>query len=728
MKIRWSPRLRPKILSPDCAILLSETETLSLCGKEYKHVIDSIENGVSIHRLNSLGLYESASVIFTVDKLINKNLIEQVQSDNSDEIDQQSNYCYPDFEKNHGVKETLTDNIELILLTEWKGFDWRESWLAGIKFSQKLTLVIVDDYLDPRLNQINEIQRETKRPWIIFKVTGHQVMAGPLFYPELNHAPCWQCLMERMYRNQPARIWLSRIEDSFPCRLPVKIHPDEIIKSLTLLKKPVTELINKEMPGELISLSLSSSTIKLHSVTKRPQCKCCGNPILVRQQIEKPIKLQTNNELSSFDGGYRTEIPKVTLARLKPFISPITGAIANIEPLNIGSLVERDFSNLIQIYQSSFYKSPYLINSLKTDPFIQVSLGKGLDDLQSQTSALCEAFERYAAQYQGDEPSIHAKPSELEYPSILPHHLAPYSDEQYRAFSQIHPAERESHHAVLNYSEDKAIPWTPGWSLTYKQFCYLPTTYCFANTPFEEICYSRWNSNGCAAGNSLEEAIMQGFLELVERDAVAIWWYNKIVCHSVDLDILPVEHIQKFNATIEADWDYWVLNISHDLGIPVMVAVAQHKLTGKFSLGFGCHLDVCIAIERALTELCQLIPIREHSYKQFNFDDIKPESYLYPLSSLMIKPETDYDFRDNFNLKKALEYCLDRAQKRGLETIILNYSRPDIPLFTVKVLVPGLCHIWPQMACERLYSVPVQMGWVMQPLKAADMNPLKLFI
>ena len=40
--------------------------------------------------------------------------------------------------------------------------------------------------------------------------------------------------------------------------------------------------------------------------------------------------------------------------------------------------------------------------------------------------------------------------------------------------------------------------------------------------------YCRPSSNGSAAGNRLEEAILQGLFEAVERDAVAIWWYSRL--------------------------------------------------------------------------------------------------------------------------------------------------------------------------------------------------------
>ena len=43
------------------------------------------------------------------------------------------------------------------------------------------------------------------------------------------------------------------------------------------------------------------------------------------------------------------------------------------------------------------------------------------------------------------------------------------------------------------------------------------------------------DSNGCAAGNTLTEAIVQGFLELVERDSYAICWYNRLQQAEIDL-------------------------------------------------------------------------------------------------------------------------------------------------------------------------------------------------
>ena len=67
-----------------------------------------------------------------------------------------------------------------------------------------------------------------------------------------------------------------------------------------------------------------------------------------------------------------------------------------------------------------------------------------------------------------------------------------------------------------------------------KRFKYLPTSllYFFYRGPGQ----INADSNGCAAGNTLAEAIVQGFLELVERDSYAIWWYNRLQREQLDLD------------------------------------------------------------------------------------------------------------------------------------------------------------------------------------------------
>ena len=63
------------------------------------------------------------------------------------------------------------------------------------------------------------------------------------------------------------------------------------------------------------------------------------------------------------------------------------------------------------------------------------------------------------------------------------------------------------------------------------------------------------------------------------------------------------------------------------------------------------------------------------------------------------------------------------AEEKGLETLVLDQSRPDTGLHVMKVIVPGLRHFWARFAPGRLYDVPVHMGWLMESLAEEQLNP-----
>ena len=96
------------------------------------------------------------------------------------------------------------------------------------------------------------------------------------------------------------------------------------------------------------------------------------------------------------------------------------------------------------------------------------------------------------------------------------------------------------------------------------------------------------DSNGCAAGNTLEEAIVQGFLELVERDSYAIWWYNRLQRRQVDLDQFEDAYIRDLQTLLaETGRRLWVLDVTSDLGIPSFVAMAHWMNDGRKTSSSG---------------------------------------------------------------------------------------------------------------------------------------------
>jgi ribosomal protein S12 methylthiotransferase accessory factor len=136
-----------------------------------------------------------------------------------------------------------------------------------------------------------------------------------------------------------------------------------------------------------------------------------------------------------------------------------------------------------------------------------------------------------------------------------------------------------------------------------------------------------------------------------------------------------------------------------------------------------------LACERALTEMSQLIAAGKTFPVPGADGGQEAPAFLMPMEEggavpLHASPEAGAR-RD---IAGEIARCVGIATGLGLETIVLDHSRPDIPLRTVKVVVPGLCHIWPELGNKRLYGVPVAMGWRDAPLQEADLNPQALYV
>ncbi len=125
------------------------------------------------------------------------------------------------------------------------------------------------------------------------------------------------------------------------------------------------------------------------------------------------------------------------------------------------------------------------------------------------------------------------------------------------------------------------------------------------------------DSNGCAAGNTLEEAILQAFYELVERDAFAIWWYNRIQAPAVDLTSFDEEYLvaalEYYN---QRGCELGMLDVTSDIEVPAFIAVSRRTDSASQDIIYdaGTHSDPEIAALRAVCELNQCLswfPIKQ---------------------------------------------------------------------------------------------------------------------
>ncbi|MBW4548529.1 MAG: TOMM precursor leader peptide-binding protein [Symplocastrum torsivum CPER-KK1] len=603
-----------------------------------------------------------------------------------------------------------------------------------------LTIVLTDDYLQIGLSEFNQEAEARQKPWLLVKPVGTVIWLGPLFVPP--RTGCWECLAQRLQGKRTVETSIAQQKGATEyfstsrAVLPVSLQMGINWAALETAKQIVIETPS-QLEGKIFTFNTTQLSIEQHILVKRPQCQVCG--VSVKEEKPQVIALQSQKKRFTLDGGHRGFSPEETLKKYSHHISPITGVISELLKL------ESD-NNLIHVYTASHLnrKSSNNLVELRQNLSSNSAAGKGKTDSQSKASCLCEALERYSGIFTGNEYRLKGTYAQLESIAIHPNDCAQYSTTQYQQ-REVWNAQHGGFAWVPEaFDEDKEIEWTPVWSLTEQKFKYLPTAYCYYDYPqVDGHRFCMGDSNGNAAGNTLEEAILQGFMELVERDSVALWWYNRIQRPAVDLASFDEPYLKALRDYYQSqNNELWVIDITSDLNIPSFAAIAIVRGTNQTSeliaLGFGTHFDPKIAILRAVTEVNQFLAMLSHHQTTKEFDNpdleywykeatLSNQPYLVPDPSAKPKVYADYPKYCSSDLKQDVLTCVEIAANHGLETLVLDQTRPDIGLSVVKVIVPGLRHFWCRFAPGRLYDVPVQMGWLSTPLKEEQLNPIPMF-
>ena len=217
-------------------------------------------------------------------------------------------------------------------------------------------------------------------------------------------------------------------------------------------------------------------------------------------------------------------------------------------------------------------------------------------------------------------------------------------------------------------------------------------------------------SNGMCAGNTPEEALVQGISEILERYVT-----KQVIQHKVVPPAIPREYIAKFpsiNAmlsSLEASGNFHVIikDCSLQQELPVVGVICINKSDQSYFVRFGAHPIFEIALERTLTELLQgqdihrMIGVREFSYK--NESDQNSENMMGILVNGSGIYPTEFfgggynrDFQGFVNPpgagnKELLLYLVDLLARQEYDVFIRDVSYLGFPSF--HIIVPGLSEI-----------------------------------
>lgn len=311
--------------------------------------------------------------------------------------------------------------------------------------------------------------------------------------------------------------------------------------------------------------------------------------------------------------------------------------------------------------------------------------GKGVSEIQAQVSLTMESIERYCSEYMDEYK-----------PKII-----------YGSYARL-----KKKHNILNpeelilsgrssYAPDKDMEWVWGCELFSNEEILAPA--CAVYHPFHQDGAFLFNThtNGIASGNTLEEAVIHGLAEVIERDAWSVNKYKAQYSDALFIEGAPanefiIDIVEKFEA---ADIEIVAKDITTDIGIPVVAAFSRdlvHETMVPID-GFGAHLDPRVAMVRALLEIATT---RALLFQKYGIEGLKefPTSYLqqggefedtrfyaYKQKGLA---ELEVGYSDD--ILKDFHIYKNKLEARGLNKIVaVNLTRPDVNVPTVRMIVPG---------------------------------------
>ncbi len=311
---------------------------------------------------------------------------------------------------------------------------------------------------------------------------------------------------------------------------------------------------------------------------------------------------------------------------------------------------------------------------------VSVYAGKGIGLNQAKASAMMEGFERYSAEKQENDKTIIATADELDGDFITPESLN-----------------------LPKGVEIKELEWNKCFDLIDEKEYYVPSNAIYHPYSFNNLFKS--NTNGLASGNTLNEAILHGIFEVIERDAWSIFELTKKNSKQIDLESIESEIINDIlNKFQKEDINIKLMDLTADINIPTIAASSddkQLKDPGLLTLGVGTHLNPEIAILRALTEVAQSRAtqiqgaredtVRADFIRKAGYERMKKINKHY-----FDEDETKISYCDIVNngkdtIEENIEIAVKELKNNNIEHVLYyDLTRPELDINVVRVVIPTM--------------------------------------
>lgn len=259
---------------------------------------------------------------------------------------------------------------------------------------------------------------------------------------------------------------------------------------------------------------------------------------------------------------------------------------------------------------------------------------------------------------------------------------------------------------LLKYANSQGfVQATAFYNLRTQSVEYLPTA----------LCKSVYVTSGGAAGNTMEEAMVQAFSEIVERRHKLRVVHEDHALPDIPEEVLRSSAIAYEIITFLRSNGYRVLVKDCSLGtdFPVVCVCLIDVNTGKYHTHFGAYPDFDIALQRTLTESFQGRNLRSVAkHENFFFKDelrdlryllvelVKGTSEKSPRFFLHAPSQSGTGRKEPFGAtnQERLKGCIAFFLEQGCDILVRDSSSLGFP--TCQIIIPGYSEVLPQRMSE----------------------------
>ena len=323
---------------------------------------------------------------------------------------------------------------------------------------------------------------------------------------------------------------------------------------------------------------------------------------------------------------------------------------------------------------------------------ISIYSGKGSTEQRARISAIMESFERCLAERPGVNANIEGGIS------------APALVESYAtAIENCSVLDPKALLLAQPFNPSSLMEWVGAYDLMSGEETFISANAVYHPYDAPGQCQKLFlsNTNGLASGNVLEEAILHGLLEVIERDAISTAQFSRDLGKEIVLteeDGYLYELAQKFK---DAGVELKVWLVPTDTGIPTVIAAtddAKLKDPALLVMGAGSHLKPEIAVARAITEAAQsrVVQIqgaredtdREGFIRSVGYDRMKRLNWFWFEEGEKISLSEVQDLSRK-SPAESIDVILEKLKGLAEKVLVVDLSREEIAVPVVRVIIPG---------------------------------------